>query len=145
MSTLYCITCPSLVFCSKNDFQNILSNRHLSVWLLEYNMFILTYFVFFLVSLGYVLSECIYVRVAKVLDCSDQRLTKIPYVPTAASRHKYIIHVLNLRRNNIKSVSEHELTIFPAGLPPRPHVVRPGYAEHDQEQMVQHDIQVKQL
>ena len=34
------------VFCSKNDLQNILSNRHLSVWLLEYNMSILTYFVF---------------------------------------------------------------------------------------------------
>lgn len=98
------------VFCSKNDLQNILSNRHLSVCLLEYNMSVLTYFVFFLVSLGYVLSECIYVRVAKVLDCSDQGLTKIPYVPTAANRRKYIIHVLNLRRNNVKSVSERELT-----------------------------------
>ena len=35
-------------------------------------------------------------------------LTKIPYVLTAAIGRD-IIHMLNLRRNNIKSVSEHEL------------------------------------
>ena len=71
-------------------------------------MSILTYFVLFLVSLGYVLSNCIYVKVVKVLDCTDEGLTKIPYALTAANRRD-IIHMLNLRRNKIKSVSEHEL------------------------------------
>ena len=84
------------------------------------SQFVKTVVIHFVVScfmLSYVIcmpmkTPCNYVKVARILDCSNRGLSEIP-VPTAKETHR-LVRVLDLRSNNITSVAEnYTLQLYP--------------------------------
>ena len=80
-------------------------------------MAVVIHFVVFCFLLSFVIcmpmkTPCNYVKVAKILDCSNRGLSEIP-MPGAKEKHRLVL-VLDLRSNNITSVVEkYTLQLYP--------------------------------